>query len=408
MNDLTQDAVLLVPVETPAEFWPAAEPADVTEAPAAAALPTAARPSLVRRAAGAIASACEWLFGAIALVLGLSVLSAVPVLQLLAFGYLLEASGRVARTGRLRAGFVGCRKAAKVGRMVIGSTLMMLPLWFASSMAADAAIVDPGGPVARGWRVGLMALTAVLFCHIALACARGGKVRYFLWPFPNPFWLAKRLRQGGAYQAARDGTWEFVAGLRLPYYFRLGLLGFLGTMAWLVVPVTLLAAGRRAPVLGFLGALLLAVVAPALLFLQMRFAVENRLGALFEFRAVRRCFQRAPWAFAAAFVTSAVFAVPLYLLKIEMIPRETAWLPALVFLAFIFPARLLAGWAYSRSLRRETPRHWFLRWTGRLILVPIAVAYVFIVFITQFTAWHGFWSLYEQHAFLLPVPFVNM
>ena len=402
MNDSLQDAVVLVPLEAPAEFWLA------DEQPAAAVVPAPPKLGLIRRAAEAIGSACEWLFGAFALVLGLSILSAMPVFQFLAFGYLLESGGRVARTGRLRAGFVGCRKAARVGRMVIGCTLMMLPLWFASSMASDAAIVDPGGRVARGWRIALIVLTALLFAHMAIACARGGKIRYFLWPFPNPFWLVRRLRQGGAYAAARDGTWDFVAGLRFPYYFRLGLLGFLGTMAWLILPVSLIAAGRRFPPAGFLGALLLAIVAPSLLFLQMRFAVENRFGALFEFREVRRCFQRAPWAFAFAFVISAVFAVPLYLLKIEMIPRETAWLPALVFLGFIFPARLLAGWAYARSQVRETRRNWFVRWSGRLVVIPIALAYVFIVFLSQFTAWRGFWSLYEQHAFLLPVPFLNM
>ncbi|MDR3636269.1 MAG: hypothetical protein P4L84_20875 [Isosphaeraceae bacterium] len=408
MNDSLPDVVLLVPVEAASEPWPADQAGEAPSAPVPVPAEQPPRNNLVRRIASAISSASEWLFGAFALVLGLSILSAMPVLQFLVFGYLLEAGGRVARTGRLRDGFVGCRKAARVGRMVIGCTLMMLPLWFGSSMAADAAIVDPGGSVARGWRLGLVVLTVLLFTHMAIACARGGKIRYFLWPFPNPFWLARRVRQGGAYAAARDGTWEFVAGLRFPYYFRLGLLGFLGTMAWLVVPVSLLAAGRRLPVLGFLGALLLAVVAPSLLFIQTRFAVENRFRALFEFRAIRQCFRRAPWAYAFAFVISAVFAVPLYLLKIEMIPREVAWLPALVFLGFIFPARLLAGWAYSRSQRRAQSRHWFVRWTGRLIVIPIAVAYVFIVFMTQFTAWQGFWSLYEQHAFLLPVPFVNL
>lgn len=408
MNDSMQDTVALVPLEHGEEPWPA-DPVD--EGPAVAepaVVETAPRRSLVRRVVEAIGTASEWLFGAFALVLGLSILSAAPVLQFLVFGYLLEAGGRVARTGRLRNGFVGCRKAAKVGRMVIGCTLMMLPLWFVSSLATDAAIIDPAGRAARLWRAGLIVLTVLMFSHMAVACARGGKIRYFLWPFTNPFWLVRRLWQGNAYSAARDGTWEFVAGLRLPYYFRLGLLGFLGTMAWLIVPVSLLAAGRPVPPLGFVGALLLAIVAPSLLFLQMRFAVENRFRALFEFRAIRQCFQRAPWAFAFAFVITAVFAVPLYLLKVEMIPRETAWLPALLFLGFIFPARLLAGWAYSRSQRREERRHWFIRWTGRLVVIPIALAYVGIVFLTQFTGWQGFWSLYEQHAFLLPVPFLNM
>ncbi len=99
------------------------------------------------------------------------------------------------------------------------------------------------------------------------------------------------------------------------------------------------------------------------------------------------------------------FAIPLYLLKIEMIPRETAWLPSLVFLGFIFPARTLTGWAYARSGRREQPRHWFFRWTSRLGMFSTGLIYALIVYFTQFTAWQGIWSLYEQHAFMLPVPF---
>ena len=49
-----------------------------------------------------VASGSEWLFGVLSLLLGLSMLAALPVLQLLSLGYLLESSGRVARTGRLR------------------------------------------------------------------------------------------------------------------------------------------------------------------------------------------------------------------------------------------------------------------------------------------------------------------
>jgi hypothetical protein len=172
--------------------------------------------------------------------------------------------------------------------------------------------------------------------------------------------------------------------------------------------VTLIAIGRLVALLGFVGALLLGIVALALTFLQERLAAEGRLRALFEYRAIRDRFRRAPWAFGFATLLTLLFAVPLYLLKIEIIPRETAWLPSLVFLAFIFPARLLTGWAYARSGRREQPRHWFFRLTTRLALLPIAAFYVLIVYLSQFTAWYGIGSLYEQHAFLIPVPFLNM
>jgi len=39
-----------------------------------------------------------------------------------------------------------------------------------------------------------------------------------------------------------------------------------------------------------------------------------------------------------------------------------------------------------------------------LVFWPAATAYVVVVFFTQFTSWNGVWSLFEQHAFLVPVP----
>ena len=170
----------------------------------------------------------------------------------------------------------------------------------------------------------------------------------------------------------------------------------------------LIGANGRAPVLGVLGALLLAVVVPFLPFLQVRYAVEGRVGALFSPRAVRDRFRRAPWAFAFALLVLLVAAIPLYLLKIEMVPREAAWLPSLVFVVFLAPARILTGWAYARSGRRDRPRHWIIRVLGRLAIVPAALLYVLVVFFSQYTSWGGAYSLYEQHAFLLPVPFLNM
>ncbi len=126
----------------------------------------------------------------------------------------------------------------------------------------------------------------------------------------------------GAYASARDAVWDFVASLRLPYYFRLGLFGFLGTMAWLVIPVTLLALGSRRPFFNLPGILLLGLVAVPLPYLQARFAAENRFRAMFELRSVRDRFKRAPWAFTFALMLLLVGALPLYLLKIEMIPRD--------------------------------------------------------------------------------------
>jgi hypothetical protein len=150
------------------------------------------------------------------------------------------------------------------------------------------------------------------------------------------------------------------------------------------------------------------VIVPFLPFLQVRYAVEGRVSALFSRRAIRDRFRRAPWAFAFALMALLLAAIPLYLLKIEMIPREAAWLPSLLFVVFLAPARLLTGWAYARSGRRDVPRHWIFRVLGRIAIIPAALLYVLVVFLAPYTSWEGVRSLYEQHAFLLPVPFLNM
>jgi hypothetical protein len=364
--------------------------------------------SYIRAGFRTVASAWEWCFGVVTLIVGLSVIAATPILQFASLGYLLEASGRIARTGRLRDGFIGVRLAARAGSIVLGIWLMLLPLRLIASLAHSARIIDPDGIVARRWNLALIILTVLMGLHIVVAVSRGGKLRHFLWPFTNPFWLIRQLWRGGYYAEARDAVWDFAAALRLPYYFWLGVRGFAGAMAWLFLPITLLALGTRLPILDLPGTLLLWLVLLYVPFLQAHFAAENRLRACFEIGAVRSQFKRAPWAFALAFFFTLLFAVPLYLLKIEMVPREAAWLPSLVFISFMFPARLLTGWALGRARHCDRHRHWFFRWTGRLSMIPVAGFYVLIVFLSQYLSWHGVWSLYEQHAFLLPVPFFSM
>jgi hypothetical protein len=366
---------------------------------------------LVGRFLGAVGSVLEWLFGAVVLMVGLAALAALPVLQFLSLGYLLEAGGRVARTGRLRDAFIGVRLAARLGGVIAGCWVLLLPLRLVAGLARSAQVINPGGRSAAGWRFGLSVLMGLMALHLGAACLRGGRLRYFLWPF-NIIWLLRRVVRGGYYVEARDAVWDTVTALRLPYYFWLGLRGFIAAFVWLAVPVTLLAQGQRpvpiAPLLGWIGGISLAFVLLYLPFLQMRLAATDQLAEAFSLRGVRADYRRAPWAFTFAFLLTLLFALPLYLLKIEIVPREAAWLPSLVFVAFIFPARVVTGFALARAARREAPRHWFFRWTGRLPLLPAAAFYAGIVFFTQYTSWNGVWSLYEQHAFLLPVPFFGL
>lgn len=348
------------------------------------------------------------------IVVGLAVLSVVPFLNFFSLGYLLEASGRVATTGRFRDGFVGVRKASSLGSLVIGIGLVLLPVLFFAGMWNDASLVDPGGAVAARWKVVLVVSTLMVFGHIIWACLRGGRLRHFLWPAPVRLFRALRQPNPAALLEIGNGAGDWVASLRLPHYFWLGFRGFVAAVMWLAIPVgvLILAAQIRiigiAAVVNFLGIGLLMIVVLYLPFLQAHFARTDRFEAMFEVRRVRDFFRRAPVAFWFALLITLLFSLPLYLLKIELTPREVAWLPALLFVAFIFPARLLVGWAMSRAVRHEADRHWVFRWLGRLAAVPVVIAYVIFVWATQYLSWHGSLSLLEQHAFLVPAPLMGL
>ena len=152
----------------------------------------------------------------------------------------------------------------------------------------------------------------------------------------------------------------------------------------------------------------MALVLIYLPFLQTQFACENRFWAVFDVRSVRRLFRRAPVAFWFALFITMLFGLPLYLLKIEYAPREIMWIPSFVFVLFIYPARLLTGWAMARARTREKPRFFLFRWLARFGAVPIVGFYVFVLFFTQYISWDGAWSLLEQHPFLLPAPFFGL
>ncbi|HBJ88256.1 MAG TPA: hypothetical protein DDZ88_31255 [Verrucomicrobiales bacterium] len=358
-----------------------------------------------------VASALDWLFGLMALIALLAACSVIPALNFLSLGYLLHVSGTIARTGRIRDGFIGVRKAAVIGSIVAGIWVVVWPARLVSGFWKDAEIIAPGSSTSQAWHVGLVIVTVITLAHIAWACIRGGKLRHFLWPQPLRF--LRWLKAPGKFADSQRLITDYVMSLRLPFYFWLGLRGFAGALAWLIVPVGILLVATRVPLggsilLSLLGGFLLLLVAIHLPFLQAHFAQTDRFSAMFELREVRRLFLRAPLAFWFALLITLLFAVPLYLLKIELTPRELAWLPSLLFVIFIFPARILTGWAMSRALCKEQPRHWFPRWLARLGIVPIGLAYVLVVYLTPYLSWNGALSLLEQHAFLVPAPLMAL
>jgi hypothetical protein len=397
------------------------------------------------------------MFGWLSLMIGLAVLATIPIVQFISLGYLLECGGRVARSGRLRDGLIDLDKWSRIGGLFAGTYLMLLPLRLASDFANSAHIIAPGSPAAKAWRLGLVVLTVLMVCHILLAWYSGGKLRHFFWPLLAPFSLAQWIitrkvigpivkpaiqavspkladdlyqptpltswfppaillaglarGPGRMYVEARDAVWEFVVSLRLPYYFWLGLRGFVGAFLWLFIPVLLLIgstkieSGGGAFLVGFTGALALATVLLYLPFLQTHFAAQNRFRAMFEISAVRKLFRKAPIAFWFALLMTLALALPPYLFKIQKVYEEFDWAMSLFFVFLVYPARLLTGWAVGLANRRERPSFFAFRWASRQAAVPVCLSYVLFVYLSQYTSWFGSWSLFEQHPFLVPVPF---
>ncbi len=395
--------------ETPATAGATPPEAASPFRPVGAAHATAAAPrtGFIRRALRFSFNVVFGSLGIATLILGLAVVATIPVLQFLSLGYLLEVSGRIGRTGRLRAGFIGLRPAGVAGVFLAGLGVMWLVLRYLSSLAINAEIIAPGRGAGKMW-----GLLAVLGVGVLTAVALG------------LFLMVQWLRPS-TYADLRDGLWHMVTR-RMPYYFWLGLRGFVGGLIWLAVPVSIMVAaslapstGRQGPggltILGWLaGSLLLGAVVLHLPFLQTQMAAENRFRAVFNLAGVYRRFWRSPIFYAVAVVVMLLFALPLYLLKIELVPADAAWLPSLLFVMSLFPARVLAGWAYACGVRAEwkftNTRLLFRLALCSLALVSMLAAggfYVLIVFFSQFTVWHGVWGMYEQHAFLLPVPFLG-
>ena len=250
--------------------------------------------------------------------------------------------------------------------------------------------------------------------YLMWAWVRGGRLVHYLWPEPTRF-----LREGwrpSTWGTLPDRLWDFTVSLELKRYFWMGLRGAVGTLVWLIPAMIIIGAFRNgetglAGFVGFTALIMLGISMLYLPMLQAHFAAENRLSALFEVGRIRQDFRRAPWAWLLAMIVTLILTpIPLYLLKIEATPREVMWLPCLVFVAFILPARFATGLALRRArTQTESSGLWpsISRWTVR-ILMPIVVGfYLLFVYVSQYTSWDGLATWIQQHAVLIPVPFVD-
>jgi hypothetical protein len=349
-------------------------------------------------------------FGLASLVLLLAVIAAIPIVNFVALGYLLEAEGRVARTGKLRYALPLLPLAPRLGGIAFGLWLWLLVVRQVSDAASDAATIAPGTPVAFGWQIALVLASIGIGAHLVLALARGGSFWCFFRPIKNARWLVGQIETDGYFERAEAAVREFIAALRIPHHFWLGLRGFAGTFAWLAVP-TLLFAMLQDPdkpgqvLLMLIGGGSLMVVLTWAPFLQARFAAENRFSAFRELSAVREIWRRAPIACFVAVVMLYALSLPLYLFKVAAPPRDALWCFTLIFVATIYPAKILVAWAYARAVRKPQRRWRVVRWPLNVALVPLLAFYLFLLFFTPAIGAAGRRVLFDHHALLLPTPF---
>ena len=399
------------------------------------------------------------LFGIISIIFLAAATANIPVLQLLSFGYLIEVTGRLAHGGKINDAMIGLQKASRIGGILLGTWLLLFPIrFFSDGFWYEAYLIDPHSPQTRLLRVLQIGLISLAVLQITAAWACGGKLRYFFWPLIAPFsflvWTARRLadsrffrpilnsvfgwvsphfvedicrvtppgdwfvpailwrkiRQRRLYTDAREGVWNFLASLNLWYYFQLGLKGFVGTVLWLLIPTLLMVAstgldGAAALFSGLIGTLIAIPVFSILPFMQARFSTDGKLERFLEVGSVFRSFRRAPLAHVIALLLTLLFALPLFLLKIEAIPAELLWTLSIVFIAFTWPSKIAIGLAYRRGSRKQNDGWWWTRWPIMSLAIPVSFAFVLILFFTRYVTWHGALSLLENHVFLLPAPF---
>lgn len=379
-----------------------------------------------RRLGGAVRRGLWQLWSLSWLVILLAVVTAIPVLQLTVLGYLLLVAGRLASGRQVRHSVPGVPLAGQIGLVLTAIGIASLPTQLLAHWEAVATIIQPDSGTSAQMRGIAIAFSLFATIYLWWAWARGGTWRHYLWPQPKRF--LREAWKPALWSEVSDRVWRSIVSLQLPMLFWLGLRGAAGTLIWLVPAMIIMFVTRQgkeaaAGLVGGISFLALGYIMMTLPMLQAHFAAENRFRAIFDWRRVRRDVHFAPWSYAGAMLVALVLMpIPLYLLKIEATPEEIVWLPCLVFVAFMLPARIATGLALRRGrrLRRlaegqhdgTLPQRFFpkaSRWFVRFAVAPAIVAmYLAVLFGSQFTSWDGVDTWVRQHALLVPLPFIGV
>ena len=353
--------------------------------------------------------------GTVCLVLILAILAAVPGLNILTLGYLIDPQKRVAESGRLRDGFPLMVLAPRLGVIVLCSVLLLAPIRIQAVRVSDAAVIL-GESHARvvQMQTFLYVMQTIVAIHLMLAIARGGTLGCFLRPFKNVIWFLRKILTRKGREEMSVGTEQVLLLVKPLQHFWIGLKAFVGAVLWLLIPAGLLvsysAPGRTAPIFGvlsFLGAMLMIPVAAWLPQLQVHQAVTGRFRSIFAVSAARRVIRNAPLSWMLTTVLMYVMTFPLYLTKIKLLPADALLVLTPFFIVLTYPARVLVAWAYHYSMKQVRPAWFPYRWSIKLIMLPLLAGYAGFLFLTPFVSELGKAAPLENQAFLSPVPYAQ-
>ena len=365
--------------------------------------------SWIKRTWNGIHWTVSGLFGIVSLMIVLAILAAIPIVNLLALGYLLQAEGEVARSGKITRAFPMLNQARLIGGCLLGIFLCLLPLRYLGDFTSDAKLVDPDSGLTRFLQI-LTSLAAVgVFLHLLGALAAGGRLIRFFRPIKNVRTLHSEFRSRTFFSDRSRAVSVFVRSLQLRKTFLLGFWGALGILVWTLIPTGLYAVADapQGPqiLITLAGGVLLTLVCSWVPVLQAGYACEERLSQYTQLKRARQLFRRTPLLWTLALLLGYAMSIVLYLFKIVAPPQDALWLLTTVFIAIIYPARIYIGWVYSRSSRKmdEPWRIW--RWFWSLVSFAISGFYVFLLFFTRNIGANGKLVLFEQPLLLIPSPF---
>jgi hypothetical protein len=354
----------------------------------------------------------EAIAGVVCMITLLVVAAAIPVVNLLTLGFLLEVEGRVARTGRFRDALPLLPAARRLGVATMWVVLLLVPIRWLGIAANDAWLISPGSGRSWLWIVGLVAAAFLAAVHLLLAIANGAGFWAFLRPINNLRLLRTRLMQADFWATTAAVLTEFVAALQLALHARLAAFVYAGVYLWVAIPTFMFTVVADSPgtwerLLTIGGGICLIPALMWLPFLLAHCVAERRFVALFEIGKVCVMFRNAPFTFTMASIApyAAAFVLLFYCAKwkAELPPHETIWDVMLIFLITAYPARVLLGWAYHRA---QTGRRTWLVWRcANLALLGIAIGvYVLLLYMVETSGLLGRQAVWQHHALLLPFP----